>query len=62
MIYVKPRQPLPRCVPIISWDDNTRPANLGTLTFRNGDPGNRAKYLKKDDGLYPPIGLVIFIR
>ena len=61
-IYVKPKQPLPRRVPIISWDDNTRPANLGTLTFRNGDPGNRAKFLKKDDGLYPPIGLVILIR
>ena len=61
-IYVKPMHPLSSRVPVISWDSSTRPANLDTLTFRNGDPGNRAKFQKKEDGLYAPPGTIFIIR
>lgn len=61
-IYVKPRQPLPRRVPIISWDDNTRPANLGTLTFKSGDTGSGVTFIKNTDGLYPFSGMIILLR
>lgn len=61
-IYVKPMLPLSRRVPVISWNDSARPANLDSLTFKRGDIGRGVKFLKRDDGLYALTGTVIIVQ
>ena len=38
--------------PIISWADDTMPANIGSITFVGADGGASGRFIKRADGLY----------
>ena len=48
--------------PVIGWTAETKPDNLDTLTFVNGDEGRDYNLVKKENGLYLTTGLHFFIR
>ena len=60
-IKIGKRQPSAK-VPLISWTNETKPVNIGNITFIMSDiPGNWY-VVKKEDGLYIDSGGIIFVR
>ena len=48
--------------PLIVWNDGNRPANLATLTFTSAEGVRRGNFIKKEDGLYAPGGMILIVR
>ena len=49
-------------VPVISWDDDNRPENLDSLTFKNVEGERKRCFVKKEDGLYVLSGFMLIVR
>ena len=47
---------------IMTWDAESKPANLATLTFKGVFNDRTVTLSKREDGLYMPRGLVILVR
>ena len=47
---------------IMTWDAESKPANLATLTFKGVFNDRMVTLSKREDGLYMPRGLVIIVK
>lgn len=48
--------------PIMSWTEETKPANIDTVTFVRADADRKYSIVRKSDGLYLETGLIIIFR
>ena len=48
--------------PVISWNQEEPPENIGTVSFIGGDEGRSRRFIKKADGLYITGGLILFVK
>lgn len=48
--------------PIMSWTEETKPANIDTVTFVRADADRKYSIVRKSDGLYLETGFIIIFR